>query len=62
MLLVNVLHVLLDKLEILVVLLLADDIQPFLKFLQQEIAQKYLDSLDVDVRNVGVVVALSGRG
>ncbi len=58
--LINIINILFYKLKVLIVLFLSHDIKSFLEFFKQEITEKYLNSLDVDVRNVGEVFAFSG--
>jgi hypothetical protein len=56
--LINISNISLQKQVILRTILVSNQINSFLQFIEQEITQKYFDTFDMDVRNVGIVLFL----
>ena len=56
--LINIPDISLQKQVILRTILVSNQINSLLQFIEQEITQKYLDTFNMNVRNVGIVLFL----
>lgn len=56
---INILNILFNKFEILAIFLFAENINTLFEFLKQKVTKKNLYSLDMNVRNIRIVLCLS---